>query len=333
LVPALRPTALPQIVSLASDPSPAVQLQVALTLSDVDDQAAEQAVANLLTDSHAEPALMEDAVLSGMRGRELSFAQRLSKMPQWRESTPERIKTFIDLARCVMAEHRPSYVKHLIDLTASRDGGGWQQLALLEGMVPRTLKSSKATTQPAIPLKLIYLDEEPASLNALVNSSHGLVKSRAARVSARLAWPRKVGVPPPPVVIPLTPPQQAQFDRGKIVFSQLCAACHQPTGLGQDGLAPPLVDSEWVLGTDHRLVRIVLKGLTGSISVGGVNYRLEMPALTVLPDEDIAAALTYVRREWEHDADPVNVETVREIRKEIEDRNDPWTAEELLEVK
>jgi len=83
-VPALRPTALPQIVSLASDPSPAVQLQVALTLSDVDDQAAEQAVANLLTDSHAEPALMEDAVLSGMRGRELSFAQRLSKMPQWR---------------------------------------------------------------------------------------------------------------------------------------------------------------------------------------------------------------------------------------------------------
>lgn len=159
------------------------------------------------------------------------------------------------------------------------------------------------------------------------------MKSRASRVSTRLAWPGKPGVPPPPVVIPLTPPQQAQFDRGKVVFTQLCSACHQPTGLGQDGLAPPLVDSEWVLGTDHRLVRIVLKGLTGPISVGGASCRLEMPSLSALPDEDIAAALTYIRREWEHNAVPVGIDTVQQIRKDIENRNDPWTAEELLDVK
>ena len=35
---------------------------------------------------------------------------------------------------------------------------------------------------------------------------------------------------------------------GKLIYAGLCAACHQPTGTGLEGLAPPLVDSDWVLG-------------------------------------------------------------------------------------
>ena len=172
LVPALRPQSLPKIVALASDLSPEVQLQVALTLSDIDDPMAEDAVANLLAASHADPALMEDAVVSGMRGRELTFAQRLLKTPQWQQSTPVRARTFVDLARCVMAEHRPSYVKRLLDLTAGTEDGGWQQLALLEGMVPRTPKSTtKPAMQVTIPLKLIYLDEDPPSLRTLLKAA------------------------------------------------------------------------------------------------------------------------------------------------------------------
>ena len=158
------------------------------------------------------------------------------------------------------------------------------------------------------------------------------VRRLSARLEARLAWPGKPGVPEPPKVIPLTANQQQQFEHGKAVFSTLCAACHQSTGLGQDGLAPPLADSEWVLGPESRLIRIVLQGVRGQIAVGGTEFRLEMPALSTLSDEDIAAILTYVRRDWEHHADPVSVETVTKIREATKGRIDAWSAGELLNI-
>ena len=89
-----------------------------------------------------------------------------------------------------------------------------------------------------------------------------------------------------------------------------------------------------MLGPDKRLARIVLHGLSGPVSVGGAQYSLEMPPLAKLPDEDIAAALTYVRREWEHNAAaPMTTETVRKAREETQGRTDPWTAKELLDLK
>ena len=44
-----------------------------------------------------------------------------------------------------------------------------------------------------------------------------------------------------------------------------------------------------------------------------------------------AAVLTYVRREWENTADPVDVESVRKVRTDTADRATPWTAEEVPE--
>ena len=55
--------------------------------------------------------------------------------------------------------------------------------------------------------------------------------------------------------------EAASFARGKALYTIICGACHQPHGNGQAGLAPPLRDSEWVLGSEQRLVRIVLHGL------------------------------------------------------------------------
>ena len=52
---------------------------------------------------------------------------------------------------------------------------------------------------------------------------------------------------------------------GEQKYQTVCAACHQPHGYGLDGLAPPLVDSDWVLGNPDILPRIVLHGLNGPI--------------------------------------------------------------------
>jgi mono/diheme cytochrome c family protein len=80
-------------------------------------------------------------------------------------------------------------------------------------------------------------------------------------------------------------------------------------------------------------VRIVLQGVRGPIQVKGQTYEADMPSLGVLDDEQIANVLTYVRREWGHDFPPVSVATVKKIREQTSQREDAWSAEELLKIK
>ena len=123
------------------------------------------------------------------------------------------------------------------------------------------------------------------------------------------------------------------FDRGRELYAIICAACHLPHGNGQEGLAPPLVESEWTLGSEQRLARIVLHGVRDGITVKGRRYELNMPALaTALEDQPIADILTYIRREWGHEGKPVAVETIAAARKSTTDREDSWTEAELLQV-
>ena len=120
---------------------------------------------------------------------------------------------------------------------------------------------------------------------------------------------------------------------GKKVFSTICATCHQPTGLGVPGVYPPLAGSEWAQGDEERIVRIVLHGLNGPITVEGKDFANAMAALGgVLKDEQIANALTYVRQEWGNKAPEVKAETVARIRSEVGNRSAPWTSAELLKI-
>jgi mono/diheme cytochrome c family protein len=107
------------------------------------------------------------------------------------------------------------------------------------------------------------------------------------------------------------------------------------TGEGLRPLAPPLVNSDWVLGPDSRVIRIALNGVAGPIQVNGLLYQPpdvlpEMPALGVLEDVQIAAVLNYIRRDWGHEAPTVSPARVAAIRSEHGDRERPWSAEELL---
>ena len=132
--------------------------------------------------------------------------------------------------------------------------------------------------------------------------------------------------------MPLTPRQQDLLVAGEKIYTTVCTQCHKPDGMGLAGLAPPLAGSEWALGPEERVARIVLSGLRGSIEVEGDRFNLDMPSLASLSDEQIAGALTYVRRSWENDASPVEVTTVTRIRAETHGRTESWTARELLRV-
>ena len=152
----------------------------------------------------------------------------------------------------------------------------------------------------------------------------GELGQRATALLARVTWPGKADTGP--AVVPLTPDEQQRFAAGREVYQTLCAACHQPDGRGREQVAPALVGSELALGPAGIAVRIVLNGKEGSTGL--------MPPLgAALTDEQIAAALTYIRREWGHTASPVDPSTVNEVRAHSTGRTRPWTAEELARVR
>jgi mono/diheme cytochrome c family protein len=127
--------------------------------------------------------------------------------------------------------------------------------------------------------------------------------------------------------------------RGEALYGQICIACHQSSGLGSPGLAPPLKASKWVLeAPPSRLIRIPIHGLTGPVEVEGQTWNLTMPPFGVgagallEKDEDLAAVLTFVRQAWGNKAPPIAPQQVKAVRAEVASRVAPWTSDELLKV-
>lgn len=123
--------------------------------------------------------------------------------------------------------------------------------------------------------------------------------------------------------------------RGRAQYETLCGVCHQGTGSGSPGIAPPLAGSEWVIEPNPaRLIRIPILGLSGPIEVMGQSYNMNMVGLgaALENDEDLAALLTYIRQAWGNNAPPVTPEQVRAVREEIGTRTHQTTAAELLQI-
>jgi mono/diheme cytochrome c family protein len=128
----------------------------------------------------------------------------------------------------------------------------------------------------------------------------------------------------------------ALLSRGQRVFATYCSVCHQPNGLGLPGQFPPLAESEWVShASPNRIIRLVLDGIQGPITVKGQAFNGAMPPWRdILTDEDIAGVLTYVRqnKNWGNSASPVAVPEVKKIREKTASRGSAWSADELLKL-
>jgi glucose/arabinose dehydrogenase/mono/diheme cytochrome c family protein len=184
--------------------------------------------------------------------------------------------------------------------------------------------------QVALSLGEIFADPQSKSALANLSKSQFALAKDAANFSITAREPRPVIAKP--ATRKLSPEETKRFETGKANYETVCLPCHQPHGLGQEGLAPPLVGSEWVSGPEARPIRIVLNGLHGPIKVKGQPFELDMPGLFVLDDEMIATVLTYVRNEWGHSFSPVSSNSVQKIRAQVGDR-EAWTQEELLKIK
>jgi cbb3-type cytochrome c oxidase subunit III len=102
---------------------------------------------------------------------------------------------------------------------------------------------------------------------------------------------------------------------GKAIFLVNCAVCHRSSGVG-GGPYPPLAANPDVNAVDSAsLIRTVLNGRTGPITVNGGQYGGNMPSWrNQLSDAQIAAVLTYVRETWGNSAPAVSEDQVAAAR-------------------
>jgi mono/diheme cytochrome c family protein len=86
---------------------------------------------------------------------------------------------------------------------------------------------------------------------------------------------------------------------GEKVYAGTCAACHQADGKGMAGTFPPIAGNAGFYGDAQAHAKIVVHGLTGKITVAGVEFNGSMPPQgAALTDYDIAAVTTYERTSW-----------------------------------
>lgn len=105
-----------------------------------------------------------------------------------------------------------------------------------------------------------------------------------------------------------------QIKFGERVFTQSCAACHQPTGAGVKGAFPPLAKSDFLNANKLRAIETVKNGLTGKVTVNGEEYDGVMPALG-LSDANIANVLTYIYNSWGNSKKVVTPAEVAAVKK------------------
>lgn len=292
-------------------PEPEVRLQLALSLGEFRSSAADAALHALVVQAGRQ-RFLADAVVSGLAGREMEFVERLVKD----EAAAEQGAAVIRFATsAVLKSGDAPRIERVFAVLADETTPTWARDAMLSGVRHFLPKSPEGRSLPGA------LPAEPKALLALAarpDTPHG---KEAQSLLAELKWPDKAGAQGA-AVRPLTAEEQARFERGKAQFAAFCAACHQPSGQGLPGLAPSLVYSKWVLGSPQILARIVLNGKTRENSV-------MPPWKGVLDDEAVAGLLTFLRRSWGHEADPVAVEVVAAARAATAKREEPFTEAEL----
>jgi mono/diheme cytochrome c family protein/glucose/arabinose dehydrogenase len=270
-------------------------------------------------EAFADDDVRRGQLLSSLGGGELELvAALLARDPGERD---ERA-LLTAAAGCVVREARAQRIAALLELTAkfatARDAE-----ALARGVLDACPKRADGSR------RALVLEGEPREFTRVAAAADAPASVR--ELLPLLVWPGKPGAE---AALPreLTSSERALAERGRALYEQTCASCHQLSGRGDPGLAPPLRDSPWVLGDPDVFVRVVLHGLRGPLTFGDTTWDGEMPAHE-LSDEELAGLGTYLRREWGHDAATLTPEFVRDVRARHAQRRSAWSVQELRSTK
>jgi mono/diheme cytochrome c family protein len=328
-----------------------VRLQLAASLGALPQGPRERALASVLAARGDDPVTL-DTAMSGVRGSESVL---LDDLIQATDQTTQRETAITMISATIVRTGQDDGIQKILAASADSNRPLWQRSALLRGaevallgaVMPGTQARRGGPTVPAAPCptcpgarggpggsyafpqvpaappvarRPTRLSKEPQAFSALAATTTDL-GPRASAVLARIEWPGKPGASAP--IPPLTPDEQQRFNAGQEVYRNICQACHQPDGRGQEKVAPSLVGSPLALASPDIPARILMNGKEGPVG-------LMPPVGSTLTDEQIAGVLTYIRREWGQDGTPVDVATVKQVRGMTADRTRPWKHDELM---
>ncbi len=125
------------------------------------------------------------------------------------------------------------------------------------------------------------------------------------------------------------------FNRGKALYNGEigCFGCHGAEGKGNE-MIPPLDESEWVTESKERLIAILLRGLSGPVTVNGKKFTspLTMPGLGEnhdVSDQNLADIATFIRNAWSNQASTVTAKDIDKVRQLTEQQSIPYTETQL----
>ena len=107
----------------------------------------------------------------------------------------------------------------------------------------------------------------------------------------------------------------ASLQNGQNVYATYCMSCHMENGEGLENAFPSLVKTG-NLNDKNRLVKIILQGMRGPISVKGVKYESEMAGAD-LTDKEVADVINYIRNSWGNKAPAMQASEVAAAKKSV----------------
>ncbi|MBK0392579.1 copper-containing nitrite reductase [Ramlibacter algicola] len=105
-----------------------------------------------------------------------------------------------------------------------------------------------------------------------------------------------------------------QIKAGQQLFAGTCSVCHQSDGKGMAGVFPPLAKSDFLGAGAAKAIDVVLRGLSGKVTVNGTDYNSVMPPMNQLNDDEVANILTYVFNSWGNPGHVVSKDDVKKAR-------------------
>jgi mono/diheme cytochrome c family protein len=297
-------------------------IQFALS-SNILSAADQQKILLTIAERYSESALVRDAMLSSLYKRESSFLQVVFRSPYVAEAKPFK-EIFIEmLTVAVLRNNDPGQSAQLLALINQQKEIKWPQQTILNAISVQSANVAKNTI--SLPAKPAILADRKISAN----------KKWKQSIETVFSWPgHQPDTGRQATQKTLNENERRQFVAGRQIYLTNCSGCHGTNGEGLNRFAPPLINSEWVLGDEKRLVLLLLHGLEGPLDVNGKKYDAPdilpvMPAHSTMDDGDIAAVLTYIRNEWTNTAPPVSNSVVGKTRHLSQGRVVPWTPADL----
>jgi mono/diheme cytochrome c family protein len=101
---------------------------------------------------------------------------------------------------------------------------------------------------------------------------------------------------------------------GKKVYELKCMVCHQPEGIGIEGIFPTLANSDYLLSDKQRALRKVVHGFNDTVTVNGIIYKKHQMPVIGLTDKQLKDVMNYILNSWGNNGGLVTIEEVKALQ-------------------